>query len=76
MSTSEFRLSDGKVLSAETEAIDVTVGGLLPGSPPPSPFRTYAPGMTSYRLDGLPITREEAEEIIRQEYERRNAKST
>lgn len=37
---------------------------IAPGLCPPDTFRRFAPGRTSYTLDGQPITKEQAEAII------------
>lgn len=66
MSESHVTLQDGRVLSAETEMIEVTLGGLFFDGPPPDPYRTFAPGITRYYLDGWPISEDEARETIRQ----------
>lgn len=34
-------------IQTDTEPIEVTMGGLFPGGPPPDQFRTYAPGRTT-----------------------------
>jgi hypothetical protein len=37
-------------VDSQTEMIDVTIGGLTPGGPPPDTYRRFAPGKTSVTL--------------------------
>jgi len=57
----EIELPDGHTLTIETESIEVTRGA---HGMPNEPTRRFAPGVTSYYLDGRSISAEEAQAIV------------